>query len=103
MVRDCCFHFLCTLPTGLGTAEWDQFAVNEKLFGVKTDFDENKYTTELDKNSAFYKERIASADRIARLIEHVCGVQLDIGVLDDSFRRPRTTRTYKKSAGRRWR
>ena len=28
-----------------GAAQWDQFAVNEKLFGVTTDFKEEIYTT----------------------------------------------------------
>ena len=38
---------------GLGPdGKWDQFAANEKLFGVRTSFDENLYTTRLDKASA---------------------------------------------------
>ncbi|KAI3630746.1 hypothetical protein MIR68_012181 [Amoeboaphelidium protococcarum] len=48
---------------------WDQFAANEKLFGVKTDFKEELYTTTLDKNSAEYKKREREAARIAREIE----------------------------------
>ncbi|KAI3649540.1 hypothetical protein MP228_005172 [Amoeboaphelidium protococcarum] len=49
--------------------KWDQFAANEKLFGVKTDFKEELYTTTLDKNSAEYKKREREAARIAREIE----------------------------------
>jgi PAB1-binding protein PBP1 len=29
---------------------WDQFKVNEQMFDVKTSFDENLYTTRLDKS-----------------------------------------------------
>ncbi|KAL1897544.1 poly(A)-binding protein binding protein [Ceratocystis pirilliformis] len=48
---------------------WDQFAVNEKLFGLKTDYDENMYTTSIDRSHPQYKERLASADIKAREIE----------------------------------
>ncbi|KAK9322251.1 hypothetical protein V1517DRAFT_338976 [Lipomyces orientalis] len=48
---------------------WDQFAVNEQLFGVQSTFDENIYTTRLDKSHPQYKERAAAAERIAREIE----------------------------------
>lgn len=46
---------------------WDQFALNEARFGVKTDYKEELYTTELD----YSKSRIsvAEANRIAREIE----------------------------------
>ncbi|KAG6817336.1 hypothetical protein H0H87_009934 [Tephrocybe sp. NHM501043] len=47
---------------------WDQFAVNEKLFGLKTDFDENFYTTKLDRTAADFKERERHAQRIANEI-----------------------------------
>jgi len=46
--------------------EWDQFAVNENMFGVKTTFDENMYTTTLQ---GVDEERLKRADRIAREIE----------------------------------
>ncbi|KAG6885670.1 hypothetical protein C0993_011434 [Termitomyces sp. T159_Od127] len=51
-----------------GSSAWDQFAVNEKLFGVKTDFDENLYTTKLDRSAADVKERERQAQRIANEI-----------------------------------
>jgi hypothetical protein len=52
--------------TGSG---WDQFKVNKDLFGVDTDYDENYYTTTLDKSSEFYKLKIREAARIADEIE----------------------------------
>lgn len=48
---------------------WDQFAENERLFGIKTDYDENIYTTTIDKNHPEYHQRLAAADRKAREIE----------------------------------
>ncbi|KAG6820949.1 hypothetical protein H0H93_009185 [Arthromyces matolae] len=54
--------------TQSGNTSWDQFAVNEKLFGVKTDFDENIYTTKLDRTAADFKERERQAQRIANEI-----------------------------------
>ncbi|KAE8452872.1 hypothetical protein EG329_013144 [Mollisiaceae sp. DMI_Dod_QoI] len=48
---------------------WDQFAENEKLFGVKTDYDETIYTTPIDKSHPQYKQRLAEADKKAREIE----------------------------------
>ena len=54
------------------STSWDQFAVNEKLFGVKTQFDENVYTTKLDRTAPDYKERERHAQRIANEIISVC-------------------------------
>jgi hypothetical protein len=48
---------------------WDQFAENERLFGLKTDYDENIYTTSIDKSHPQYKDRLAAAERKAREIE----------------------------------
>lgn len=53
-----------------GGASWDQFAVNERLFGLSTDYDETIYTTAIDKSHPDYKKRYAEADRLAREIEH---------------------------------
>ena len=50
---------------------WDQFAVNEKLFGVTTDYQEEIYTTKLDKSDPNFKKREAEAERLAREIERV--------------------------------
>ncbi|MBE3050475.1 hypothetical protein IMZ48_49870 [Candidatus Bathyarchaeota archaeon] len=52
--------------TGKG---WDQFAANEELFGLQTDYDENMYTTSINKSHPQYRERMAAADRKAREIE----------------------------------
>src|SRR3990167_6875491 len=51
---------------------WDQFSINEKLFGVKTSFDEEIYTTKLDKSSDFYRKNEADAARLAEEITRVC-------------------------------
>ncbi|KAF7312280.1 LsmAD domain-containing protein [Mycena indigotica] len=48
---------------------WDQFNANEKLFGVKTSFDEDVYTTKLDRNAPDFKERERKAQRIANEIQ----------------------------------
>lgn len=48
---------------------WDQFQVNEQLFGVKSDYDENIYTTRIDRSTPDYRQREAEAQRIARDIE----------------------------------
>ncbi|KAG6908340.1 hypothetical protein DXG01_005251 [Tephrocybe rancida] len=57
-----------TFGPSTNNTPWDQFAVNEKLFGVKTDFDENLYTTKLDRTAADFKERERHAQRIANEI-----------------------------------
>ena len=48
---------------------WDQFAVNEKQFGLTTDYDENIYTTKIDKSHPNHKQRVADAEKKAREIE----------------------------------
>ncbi|KAJ3053274.1 hypothetical protein HK097_004667 [Rhizophlyctis rosea] len=49
--------------------KWDQFAANEKLFGVSTDFDEGLYTTALDRSDPRFRDREREAARIAAEIE----------------------------------
>lgn len=62
---------------GLGSSRagkggaWDQFAVNERLFGTKTNYQEEIYTTKLDKSGADYKAREARAAKIAEEIQSV--------------------------------
>jgi hypothetical protein len=51
------------------TAGWDQFEANERLFGAKTNYDENIYTTRIDRSDPTYREKHAEAARIAREIE----------------------------------
>lgn len=48
---------------------WDQFAENNRLFGLTTDYDESIYTTTIDKSHPQYKQRLAEAERKAREIE----------------------------------
>ena len=52
-----------------GTAGWDQFAANEAMYGVSTSYDENIYTTQIDRNDPRYKQLEDRAARIAREIE----------------------------------
>ena len=47
---------------------WDQFAANQEKFGVKTSFDENLYTTKLDRDK-IDQAKFKQAERIAREIE----------------------------------
>lgn len=49
--------------------EWDQFAANESLYGVSSTYDENIYTTAIDRSNPAYRRREAEAERIAREIE----------------------------------
>ncbi|CAF3549237.1 unnamed protein product [Fusarium graminearum] len=58
-----------SLEKASGSGTWDQFAENERLFGLKTNYNENFYTTAIDKSHPEYRERIAAADRKAREIE----------------------------------
>ncbi|KAJ9606620.1 poly(A)-binding protein binding protein [Cladophialophora chaetospira] len=48
---------------------WDQFATNSQLFGAKSTYDENLYTTAIDRSAPSYKRREAEAERLAREIE----------------------------------
>ena len=56
-------------PNAGGT--WDQFAANERLFGVTTQFDEDLYTTKLDRTAKDFKERERRAEKIAQEITAV--------------------------------
>jgi hypothetical protein len=51
-----------------GEEKWDQFAANKQLFGLKTDYDENIYTTEIDTNHPEYQKRVANAKKIEKEI-----------------------------------
>lgn len=50
---------------------WDQFAANEKLFGLKTDFNEEIYTTHLNRSAPGYKDREKRALKLANEIQKV--------------------------------
>ena len=60
---------LITLQDNRSTKPWDQFAVNEEKFGVSTDFNENNYTTVLDKSGADFKHKELKAAKLAKEIE----------------------------------
>lgn len=68
-VPDAGYEIDGSLEKSGSTGAWDQFAENERLFGLKTDYDENIYTTAIDKSHPQYKERLAAAERKAREIE----------------------------------
>ena len=55
-------------PGASNGGAWNQFEVNERLFGVKANFDEDLYTTKLDRNAPDYKERERWAAGIANEI-----------------------------------
>ncbi|RAL61350.1 hypothetical protein DID88_009486 [Monilinia fructigena] len=57
---------------------WDQFAENERRFGLKTDYDENIYTTQINTNHPHYAQRLAEADRKAREIERSAPVNAHV-------------------------
>ena len=80
------------LEESSGNGSWDQFAVNEKLFGCKTDFDENLYTTLLDRSNPNFKKIEKEADRIAKEIQssfssniHISEERMHNVVRDDSI------------------
>jgi hypothetical protein len=58
-----------SLDTSNNATGWDQFEANERLFGAKTNYDENIYTTRLDRTDPTYKQKQVEAARIAREIE----------------------------------
>jgi PAB1-binding protein PBP1 len=61
-----------TFGTGSsGNGGWNQFTANEKLFGVRTGFDEELYTTKLDRSGADFAEREKRAQVLANEIMRV--------------------------------
>ncbi|KAK1150270.1 poly(A)-binding protein binding protein [Aspergillus melleus] len=56
------------------SAGWDQFEANARLFGATSSYDENIYTTRIDRSDPTYKQKEQAAARIAREIE---GVETD--------------------------
>jgi len=51
-----------------GGQGWDQFEANSRLFGLTSNYDENIYTTTIDRNNPSYKDKAAMADRAVREI-----------------------------------
>jgi PAB1-binding protein PBP1 len=61
------------LSSGLETmtsssGPWDQFATNDRITGLRSNYDESFYTTELDRSHPDFKKREAEAEKIAREI-----------------------------------
>jgi len=51
------------------SGSWDQFATNEKMFGLKSSYSEELYTTKLDRSHPEFAKRYRAAESIAREIE----------------------------------
>lgn len=51
-----------------GRRDWDQFEANERLFGVKPEFDINDYAADIDRSAPGYKELEEKSLKIAREI-----------------------------------
>jgi PAB1-binding protein PBP1 len=62
---------------------WNQFEANERLFGVRSDFDENIYTTRLDRSHPEYERRATEAARIAAEIEGQSTIGLSAHVAEE--------------------
>ncbi|TFK28121.1 hypothetical protein FA15DRAFT_665603 [Coprinopsis marcescibilis] len=77
-----------TFGPNTGSGAWDQFTANETLFGVKASFDEDVYTTRIDRNAPDFKERERNAQRIANEIMGTTTnnphVAEERGLVDDS-------------------
>jgi hypothetical protein len=52
---------------------WDQFSVNERLFGAKSNYEEELYTTKIDRTAKDFKEREKRAMQLAQEILSVSG------------------------------
>jgi hypothetical protein len=75
-------------PGANGNASWDQFTANEQLFGVKASFDEDAYTTKIDRSAPDFKDRERRAQKIANEIAGAATSNPHIaeerGLVDDS-------------------
>ena len=63
-----------TFGPGILNGNWDQSVTGGKLFAVKTSFDEETYTTELDQNGPGFEEREHKARWIASKVSSVRSV-----------------------------
>jgi PAB1-binding protein PBP1 len=52
---------------GKGSTKWDQFAANQQLFGTATSYNEDLYTTKLDKGASAIS--VQEAERLAAEIQ----------------------------------
>ncbi|KAJ3347199.1 hypothetical protein HDU83_002319 [Entophlyctis luteolus] len=99
-------------PGGLAGEKWDQFATNEKLFGVQTDFQEEMYTTVIDKSDPHYRKKEAEAIRLAKEMESEFGKTDNSHLLeernmiipdDDSNEEEKYSAVVRKTDGSSWR
>lgn len=67
-----------TFGAAAGTPSWDQFETNARLFGTKTNYQEEIYTTKLNKGGADFKKREKEAERLAG---EIMGVSLTLASL----------------------
>eukprot|EP01105_Mastigella_eilhardi_P018977 TRINITY_DN443_c1_g1_i1.p1 TRINITY_DN443_c1_g1~~TRINITY_DN443_c1_g1_i1.p1 ORF type:complete len:904 (+),score=213.70 TRINITY_DN443_c1_g1_i1:40-2751(+) len=58
-----------TMEATFSSGTWNQFEVNEKLFGITTTYREEHYTTPLDRSSNFYRSHLPIAEKLARETE----------------------------------
>ncbi len=71
---------------GKGSTKWDQFAANQQLFGTATSYNEDLYTTKLDKGASAIS--VQEAERLAAEIQggttSNCHMAEERGALTDS-------------------
>ncbi|KAK7555732.1 PAB1 binding protein-like protein [Phyllosticta citricarpa] len=60
---------------------WDQFEANERLFGATSNYDEELYTTKINRDDPTYKQKAAQAEKLAREIES--GVAMNAHVAEE--------------------
>lgn len=58
--------------------QWDQFAAHERMFGGKSSYNEEFYTTKLDRSHPEFEKRYQAAETIAREIESKTSSNLHI-------------------------
>ncbi|KAG8690731.1 hypothetical protein FRC11_009476 [Ceratobasidium sp. 423] len=75
-------------PGSSTSTPWDQFSANEKMFGVVTSFNEEAYTTAIDRNAPDFKEKERKAEQLAKEIMASASSNPHIaeerGAIDDS-------------------
>ncbi|KAF8753320.1 LsmAD [Rhizoctonia solani] len=75
-------------PGSTSSTPWDQFSANEKMFGVVTSFNEEAYTTAIDRNAPDFKEKERKAEIIAKEIMAAASnnphIAEERGAVDDS-------------------
>lgn len=60
-----------TFGTVTANIPWDQFETNARLFGTKTSYQEEIYTTKLDRSGSDFKKREKVAEKLASEIVNV--------------------------------